>query len=274
MNTRPQAVETLHPQAAAAQYEEMSLQDPSQVDPSQSDVQVESAAPAEAGPLEPIQTPALAEVYAQAGVRPPAHGFSIVKVAEMLGSAHIQALPLETKRASVLMALEASSVSLNEVLEDAARRDRALNEFEARQQKNFQDLKNRKQQQNQQIQAQIESLIEQCRMHMQENDKEVAAEKARLDEWRTKKREEERRIRHAASHFGASTTAVAAAEPDPGVPTGPAATQRLSSPELLQMPSAAVKRQVEANPQDVAATSTGPAAANGAAAKRSSLWRR
>lgn len=275
MNTRPQVFEAVSAVATEPQpttYEEMALQYSSPVEvPAESAAGAQDMAPSAAAPGEAIQTPSLTEVYEKAGVRVPAHGFSIVKVAEMLSSSHIQSLPLEAKRASVLMALEASSVGLTDVLEDAARRDRALNEFEARQQKNFQDLKTRKQQQNQQIQAQIESLIEQCRIRIQQNETEVASEKARLDEWRGKKREEERRIRNAASHFGAS----AAAEADPVA--GPAASQRpTAQPELLQMPSAVAKRQAEANGQGGASTgaSAVPAAANGAPVKRPSLWRR
>src|SRR5205807_4993438 len=87
------------------------------------------------------------------------------------------------------------------VIEDGAQRDLALNEYEAQQQKTFQDFKARKQQQNQEAQAEIERLTEACRATIQVNEKEIAEEKARLDEWRTKKREEERRMRSAAAHF-------------------------------------------------------------------------
>ena len=276
MNARPQVLEAVSAAVAEPQpttYEEMALQYTSPVEvPADANARPQEVAVAETPSNEAIQTPSLSDVYERAGVRAPAHGFSIVKIAEMLSSAHIQNLPGEAKRASVLMALEASNVSLTDVLEDAAKRDRALNEFEARQQKNFQDLKTRKQQQNQEIQAQIETLIEQCRTKIQQNESEIASEKARLDEWRTKKREEERRIRSAASHFGAS----AGVEAEPAVAT--ATSQRPAvQPELLQMPSTPAKRTIDTNGHGAtAATATAPVAAvaNGAGAKRGSLWRR
>lgn len=168
-----------------------------------------------------IQTPAFSELYAQAGIRPPVHGFTILKIADMVSSNHLRELSREGKRAAILMALEASNVQIQDVIEDGARRDLALNEYEAHQQKVFQDFKAQKQQQNQEIQAEIERLVATCRATIQANEKDVNDEKTRLDEWRAKKREEERRMRTAASHFvpnaGANAES-ASAESDPASP--------------------------------------------------------
>jgi hypothetical protein len=153
------------------------------------------------GAVPVLQTESLPVVYEQAGVVVPGHGFTILKVADMLGSAHLRTLSTEGKRAAILMALEANSVQVNDVIEDAARRDLALNQYEARQQKTFQDFKAWKQQQNQEIQAEIDLLIEACRSRIEANEKEVADEKARLEEWRSQKKDEEKRIRSASSHF-------------------------------------------------------------------------
>lgn len=265
MKTRPQVVETDMPIEVPAEpsYEEMALGYPSPLE-----VQPEAGQPgvngASSNAPDAIQTPTVAELYEQAGIHTPAHGFSISKIAEMLSSGHIQSLPAEAKRASILMALEACNVPVTEIVEDANRRDRALNEFEAQQQKNFQDLKARKQELNQQIQAQIDCLIEQCRARIEENDKEVASEKARLDEWRIKKREEERRIRSAVSHFGAPASG---GESDANAAA--AAPQRPAPPEPLQMPATAKKPGDAQDGADNAAPS-----ANGSASKKSTLWRR
>jgi hypothetical protein len=177
-------------------------------------------APAQ-GVLAKVQTPNLPDVYEQAGVRVPAHGFSILKVAEMLNSVHVRDLAPDAKRAAILMALEASNIQLNDVMEDATRREQVLNDYEGRQQQIFQNYKAGRQQQNQEIQQEVERLVEQFRAKIQENEKELTSEKARLDEWRTRKREEERRIRSATSLFGGPAPQ-AAAEPAPPV----AATQR------------------------------------------------
>src|SRR5579859_1396476 len=174
-----------------------------------------------------IQTSSLSEVYEQAGVNLPKHGFSILKIAEMLGSMHIRDLAPEAKRAAVMMALEANSVQLNDIIEDASKREHALNDYENRQQQAFQNYKAAKQQQNQESQAEIERLIEQLRLRIEANDKELSGEKVRLDEWRGKKREEERRIRNAVSHFGGSGETNAA----------PAAAQRTPSQTESSGPS-------------------------------------
>ena len=49
----------------------------------------------------------------------PRRGYSINKVVEMLYSDHIRGLSKEMRRASVLMALDAAGVSIEEVLRDA-----------------------------------------------------------------------------------------------------------------------------------------------------------
>jgi hypothetical protein len=209
-----------------------------------------------------IQTPAFSEVYQRAGIRPPAHGFTILKIADMVSSNYLRDLSKEGKRAAILMALEASNVQIQDVIEDGAQRDLALNEYEAQQQKMFQDFKARKQQRNQEIQAEIERLTEACRATIQANEKEIADEKARLDEWRTKKREEERRMRSAASHFvpngnSNGNAEAASAEPDPGAP---------SSQRQPEMPPAAA-------PAGTKAAEARTPAAKGAD-RRLSLWKR
>jgi hypothetical protein len=210
-----------------------------------------------------IQTPAFSEVYQRAGIRPPAHGFTILKIADMVSSNYLRDLSKEGKRAAILMALEASNVQIQDVIEDGAQRDLALNEYEAQQQKMFQDFKARKQQRNQEIQAEIERLTEACRATIQANEKEIADEKARLDEWRAKKREEERRMRSAASHFVPNgntngNAEAASAEPDPGAPSA----QRQPS-EMPAAPAPASTKAAEART---------PAAKGGD--RRLSLWKR
>jgi hypothetical protein len=226
-----------------------------------------AAAPAGAGAqaaLPRIQTQSLPEVYEQAGVSTPAHGFSILKIADMLNSAHVRDLALDAKRAAVMMALEASSIQLTEVLEDAARRERALNDYEALQQQTFQNYRAGKQQQNEEIQAEIRRLTEQLQSKMLGNEKELASEKARLDEWRTKKREEERRIRAALSHFGAGH-----ASPQAGsdIPTVPATPQR---PQHEAPPIAPIGKKSADPAEHPAATENGGRSSS----SRPSLWKR
>ena len=62
----------------------------------------------------------------------------------MLQSEHIRNLPAEVKRSSILLALDAAGVKLQDIIEDAVRRDRALDTFERVQQKAVEDLEKQK----------------------------------------------------------------------------------------------------------------------------------
>ncbi|MBZ5581567.1 MAG: hypothetical protein LAQ30_05055 [Acidobacteriia bacterium] len=141
------------------------------------------------------------EIYAAAEIHPPPHGFTIMKVAEMLRSEHIHNLPREVKRSSVLVALEASGAPLQDVIEDAVKRDRALDTFERVQQRSVTELETRKTQENQQIQTEMDRIVAEHRSRMQANQDEIAKEKERFFAWRLKKQEEEQKIADAVSYF-------------------------------------------------------------------------
>jgi hypothetical protein len=142
-----------------------------------------------------------AEIYSAAEIRAPVHGYSIMKVAEMLQSEHIRSLPREVKRSSVLVALEAAGAPLQDVIEDAVRRDRALDTFERVQEQALGTLETGKAQENQQIQSEMDRLVAEHRSRMQANNDEVAKEKERFFGWRLRKQEEEQRIADAVSYF-------------------------------------------------------------------------
>ena len=146
-------------------------------------------------------TSSLAEIYQAAEIQPPAHGFTIEKVADMLHSEHIRNLPREVKRSSVLVALEAVGAPLQDVIQDAMKRDQALDTFERLQEQSVNQLEARKQQENQQIQAEIDRVVAEQRSRIQANNDEVAKEKERFFAWRLKKQEEEQKIADAVSYF-------------------------------------------------------------------------
>ena len=84
------------------------------------------------------------EIYRAAEIQPPPHGYTIMKIAEMLQSERIRTLPAEVKKSSILLALDAAGVKIEEVIEDAVKRDRALDTFERVQEKSLDDLEARK----------------------------------------------------------------------------------------------------------------------------------
>jgi hypothetical protein len=77
----------------------------------------------------------LEEIYVAAGVVSPRRGYTIKKVMEMLHSEHLSALSKEMRRASVMMALDAAGISVDEVLRDAEARLEAIKSYEAEQKK-------------------------------------------------------------------------------------------------------------------------------------------
>jgi len=141
------------------------------------------------------------EIYTAAEIHPPDHGYTIYKIADMLQSEHIRNLPAEVKRSSILLALDAAGVKLQDIIEDAVRRDRALDTFERVQQKAVEDLEKRKTAENTQIQAELDRLVAEHRARIQANSDAVAKEKDRFFGWRLQKQQEEQKIADTVSHF-------------------------------------------------------------------------
>jgi hypothetical protein len=157
------------------------------------------------------------DIYNAAEIHAPAHGFTIMKVGEMLRSEHIRNLPKDVKRSSVLVALEAAGAPLQEVIEDAVKRDHALDTFEHVQEKALNDLEAQKTQENQQVQAEMDRILAEHRSQIQANNDTVARERERFYAWRLKKQEEEQKISDAVSYFVTAnpiTTGAPAAAPE------------------------------------------------------------
>jgi hypothetical protein len=80
------------------------------------------------------------QIYKAAEIPPAPQGYSILKVSQMLESEHIRNLPSDVKKSSVLVALDAAGVDIKEIIQDAVRRDRALDGYERVQQRTVQEL--------------------------------------------------------------------------------------------------------------------------------------
>jgi len=141
------------------------------------------------------------EIYEAAEITVPPHGLTILKIIDLLQSEHIRNLARDVKRSSLLLALEAAGVKAQEVVQDAVRRDKALDTYESVQQKALQELEARKSQENQQLQAEIEKRINEMQSRIQANNDEVAKEKERFFGWQLKKQQEEQKIADAMSYF-------------------------------------------------------------------------
>ena len=151
---------------------------------------------------EPVGDPTVfEEIYAAARIVTPPHGYSILKVAEMLGSEHLRDLAPDVKRKSILVALDAAGVGIDSIVEDAVHRDRALDTYQNVLEKSLSELRTQSEAENRRLEAEIEQQLAQMRSRMQENSRRVQEEEAAFTSWRARKLEEENRIAEAVSHF-------------------------------------------------------------------------
>jgi hypothetical protein len=139
----------------------------------------------------------LEDIYRAAGILNPRMGYSISKVVSMMYSDHMRGLATDAKRAAILMALDAASISVEEILRDAELRQKALDEYEASQLESFEEYWARKAEVNEQIQAETDRIVAQNLERMQKNRDEVAQEKAEFARWQGMKQSEAKRISEA-----------------------------------------------------------------------------
>ncbi len=158
------------------------------------------------------------EIYRAAEIPAPAHGYTIFKVTEMLNSEHIRSLPPEVKRSSVLVALDAAGVKVREIVEDAVRRDKALDTFERLQQKQLQELEGRTEQENRRLQEELDRVTADYRVRLQASNDELKKEKDRFQGWLRRKHEEEQRIAVGVAPFVTENPITRGPAASPGPP--------------------------------------------------------
>ena len=134
------------------------------------------------------------DIYHAAGIMSPRSGYGIHKVVEMLNSQRIRELSADVKRASVLMALDAAGTSVDDVLQDATRRQQALDAYEAGQRKQLEEFEALKSRENAQIEAEMERIHAHYAQRIQNNRDQVAREKETLHNWQMAMQHETQRI--------------------------------------------------------------------------------
>jgi hypothetical protein len=158
----------------------------------------ETAPNANPTPTSPGDLLSTDDIYRAAGILAPRMGYSIRKVADMLASDHLRGLSDEMKRASVLMALDAAGIPVDEVLRDAAARQSAINSYESDQWEHFEEFWAAKATENAHIQAELERITAQYQERIKRNLDEIAREKVVFAQWQTMKQQEAERIGEAA----------------------------------------------------------------------------
>jgi hypothetical protein len=143
----------------------------------------------------------LLELYrSQVNTRPTGE-YTILKVAQMLQSEHMRSLPVQAKRAAILVALQAAGVRVRDVIDDALQRSEALTNAERAREKALGEFEMRKEEANRKVQAMVQSLVAEYDARIHRTKEEVGAERDKLAEWKRTKLEEEQRIADALSYL-------------------------------------------------------------------------
>ena len=152
--------------------------------------------------LKSEHTPALLtdfeQIYQAGAVKPPRLSYGVLKVAEMLNSSYLAGMSAESKRAALMMALDAGGAKMEDILQDAIVRQRVLNDYEEARQRDLQNFEVAIQEQNRAIQAEIDRLTTQYMARMQSNLDEVARAQDNFRVWQKRKQQEAQRIADAA----------------------------------------------------------------------------
>ena len=160
-------------------------------------------------------------IYRAAGVVDPAHGYSAYKVLEIFASPGFAALDTRAKAAALTGFLNmnpSGPVPITDVVQDAVRRDQALDKFEEFLRNKLGGRSGQIDKENAQLQAEIDEVTRRNREKMEANRAAVEAEQARFTRWLSTKRAEERKLFDAVNPFVEQNPISTADTPRPAAP--------------------------------------------------------
>lgn len=144
------------------------------------------------------------DIYARAGVKPPAHGFTVDKLIEMMNADEFKG----TDRASMakmisgmLKLLPGGPVPVEDIVMDATSRDAALDAFERFMANASSKLETQLLEENRALQDEIDRIYQANNEKMAANRTRIQDEKNALEAWRRKKEAEENRLFEAVRPF-------------------------------------------------------------------------
>ena len=161
-------------------------------------------------------------IYKAAGVVDPPHGYSAYKVLAIFAS-----LDTRAKAAAFTGFLNMSPsgpVPITDVVQDAVRRDQALDKFEEFLRSKLGGRSEQIDKENAQLQAEIDEVTRRNREKMEANRATLEAEQARFTRWLSTKRAEERKLFDAVNPFVEQNPISTADTPRPAAPAAPEKT--------------------------------------------------
>ena len=181
-----------------------------------------SPRPSETAPAHSTDLLSYEDIYRAAGILNPPSGYGIQKVVDMLNNERLRDLSKDIKRASVLMALDAAGTSIDEILQDATRRQRALDSYESGRRQQLETFESRKAQENAQIEAELDRVRAHYAERIQRNREQVQQEKEALRNWQMAMQHEVQRITEVIDLCKKPAASAAAASAGSTVPSPPA----------------------------------------------------
>lgn len=155
--------------------------------------------------LPPSKLPAdimdFAEVYREARIEPPPHGYGIDKVESMLNHPRLVALRPEQRAAAVLAALEAAGVEFTDVLKDAVLRDHAIERFALAKEAEMQAERLRAEEAVVRARQELDAFVTEKRAEVERLRREITEAEERFAELQERRRVEERRILEVSDHL-------------------------------------------------------------------------
>jgi small-conductance mechanosensitive channel len=139
------------------------------------------------------------QIYQNAAAKPPQICYGIPKIMEMVDSPHLSGMTPEAKRCALFMALEAAGAQIEDLLQDAVVRQRALNDYEEKQQDRLRDFEAAILEENRVIQAELDGITSQYMARIQVNVDQVARQQDDFRDWQKRKQQECRRMTEAAA---------------------------------------------------------------------------
>jgi hypothetical protein len=160
-------------------------------------------------------------IYRAAGVVDPPHGYSAYKVLEIFASPGFASLDMRAKAAALTGFLNmspAGPVPITDVVQDAVRRDQALDKFEDFLRNKLGARSEQIDKENAQLQAEIDEVTRRNREKMEANRGALEAEQGRFTRWLSTKRAEERKLFDAVNPFVEKNPISTADIPHPAAP--------------------------------------------------------
>ena len=141
------------------------------------------------------------EVYREARIEAPLHGYGIDKVESMLNHPRLVAIRPEQRAAAVLAALEAAGVEFTDVLRDAVLRDLAIERFSLAKEAEMQAERVRAESAVIRARQELDAFVTEKRTEVERLRREIKEAEELFAELQERRRFEERRIVEVSDHL-------------------------------------------------------------------------